>query len=176
MKIEPLEKEHVAEAVRPIYEGIEKKSGRVNNMLKVMAHKPNVLGPFLEFYKQVWAPGALDPKIKELAYLRASIMNGCLYCSRAHTASAKRRGVTDEQGQALKEPGGSSRDIFTEHERAVLQFAEQLTAWPAAIQPADLENLGKFFDTEQIEELVLVIATANLTNRFNEGMKTPVDV
>jgi uncharacterized peroxidase-related enzyme len=176
MKIELLEKEHVAESVRPIFEGMEKKAGRVINMYKVMAHKPNVLAPFLEFYKQVWAPGTLDPKIKELAYLRTSIMNGCTYCSRAHTASAKKRGVTDEQVQALKEPGGSSRDIFTEEERAAIQFAEQLTAWPAAIQPADLETLGKFFNIEQIEELVLTIATANLTNRFNEGMKVPVDV
>jgi len=176
MRIEPLEKEFAAESVRPIYEGIEKKSGRVNNMLKLMAHKPNVLGPFLDFYKQIWAPGALDPKVKELAYLRTSLMNGCTYCSRAHTTSGKRRGITDEQVQALKEPGGSSRDVFTEEERAALQFAEQLTAWPAAIQPADLETLGKFFNTEQIEELVLTIATANLTNRFNEGMKTPVDV
>ena len=176
MKIEPLEKEQASEVVRPIFEGMEKKAGRVLNMYKVMAHKPNVLQPFLDFYKQVWAPGALDPKIKELAYLRTSLMNGCTYCSRAHTASAKRRGVTDEQVQALKEPGGSGRDIFTEEERAAIQFAEQLTAWPAAIQPADLETLGKFFNIEQIEELVLIIATANLTNRFNEGMKTPVDV
>ena len=57
-----------------------------------------------------------------------------------------------------------------------IQFAAQLTAWPAAIQAADLETLGKFFNTEQIEELVLAIATANLTHRFNEGMKTHVDV
>lgn len=78
--------------------------------------------------------------------------------------------------QALKEPGGSGREVFTEEERAALKFAEQLTAWPAAIQPADLETLGKFFNIEQIEELVLAVATANLTNRFNEGMKTPVDV
>ena len=84
--------------------------------------------------------------------------------------------MTDEQVQALKEPGGSSREVFTEEERAALQFAEQLTAWPAAIQPADLEYLEKFFNVDQIEELVLAISTANLTNRFNEGMKTPVDV
>ena len=74
-----MEKEHAAETVRPVYEGLEKKSGRVINMFKVMAHKPDVLGLFLEFYKQVWAPGALAPKIKELAYLRTSIMNGCTY-------------------------------------------------------------------------------------------------
>ena len=72
MKIEPLEKEHAAEAVRPIFEGMEKKTGRVLNMYKVMAHKPNVLAPFLEFYKSVWAPGALDVKIKAPAqYERA---------------------------------------------------------------------------------------------------------
>ena len=79
MKITPLEKEQAPDSVRPIYEGLEKKTGRVINMFKVMAYKPNVLGPFLEFYKQVWAPGALSPKLKELAYLRTSLMNGCEY-------------------------------------------------------------------------------------------------
>ena len=76
MKIEPLEKTQATESVRPIYE----KLGRgMLNMFKVMAHRPNVLGPFLEFYKQVWAAGTLSPKIKELAYLRTSVMNGCEY-------------------------------------------------------------------------------------------------
>lgn len=79
MRIEPLEKHQAAESVRPIYDLLEKKSGRVINFFKVMAHKPNVLGSFLDFYKQVWAPGALPPKIKELAYLRTSLMNGCEY-------------------------------------------------------------------------------------------------
>ena len=79
MKIAPLEKNQVAEAAKPIYDALEKKLGRVINFFKVMAHKPNILGPFVEFYNQVWAPGALSPKIKELAYLRASIMNGCEY-------------------------------------------------------------------------------------------------
>ncbi len=79
MKIEPLEKNQAVESVRSTYEALERKMGRVLNFFKVMAHKPNVLGPFLEFYTQVWAPGALSPKLKELAYLRASLMNGCDY-------------------------------------------------------------------------------------------------
>jgi len=84
--------------------------------------------------------------------------------------------VTDEQIQALKEPGGSARDVFSEDERAAVEFAEELTAWPASIRPADLDALGKYFNAEQIAELVFTIGTANLTNRINEGMKTPVDV
>ncbi len=79
MKIEPLEKSRAAESARPVYDALEKKMGRVINFFKVMAHKPKVLGPFFEFYTQVWADGALSPKIKELAYLRTSLMNGCEY-------------------------------------------------------------------------------------------------
>jgi len=79
MKIAPLEKNQIGESAKPVYEALEKKLGRVLNFFKVIAYKPNVLGPFVEFYGQVWAPGALSPKIKELAYLRTSIMNGCEY-------------------------------------------------------------------------------------------------
>jgi uncharacterized peroxidase-related enzyme len=176
MNVKPLDKNEAAESVRPIYDGLEKKMGRVLNFFKMIAHKPKVLSPFLEFYEEVWAPGALSAKIKEFAYLRTSLMNGCDYWSRAHTASAKRQGVTDEQIQALKEPGGSSRSVFSDEEKAAIKFAETLTAWPASVQQSDLDELGKRFSTEQIAELVLTIGTANLTNRINEGMKTPVDV
>ncbi len=79
MKVQPLEKSQAAESVRSVYDGLEKKKGRVLNFFKMIAHRPNVLGPFLEFYGQVWAPGPLSPKIKELAYLRTSLMNGCEY-------------------------------------------------------------------------------------------------
>ncbi len=84
--------------------------------------------------------------------------------------------MTDDQIQALKEPGGSGRGVFNEEEREVIRFTEKLTAWPGAIQQADLDALGKHFKTGQIAELVLTVGTANLTNRFNEGMRTPVDV
>ena len=84
--------------------------------------------------------------------------------------------MTEDQIQALKEPGGSRRDLFSAEERAAIQFAERLTAWPASINQTDLDALGEHFNPEQIAELVLTVATANLTNRVNEGMRTPVDV
>jgi len=51
-----------------------------------------------------------------------------------------------------------------------------LTAWPASVQQDDLDAIGRHFNAEQIVELVLIIATANFTNRVNEGLRTPVDV
>ena len=53
---------------------------------------------------------------------------------------------------------------------------KKLTGYPGGIDEQDVEALGKHFDKEQIVELVVTAATANFTNRINEGLKTPVDV
>lgn len=79
MKIQLLEKSEVPEAARRVYDALEKKMGRVPNFFKMMAHKPEILEPFLEFHDRFWGKDALPPKIKELVYLRSSIMNGCGY-------------------------------------------------------------------------------------------------
>jgi alkylhydroperoxidase family enzyme len=76
----------------------------------------------------------------------------------------------------LKEPGGWKTSVFTPDQQAAIHFAEQLTGYPDGVDEHDLDALGKHFDQEQIVELVATIATANLTNRINEGLKTPVDV
>ena len=79
MTIAPVEKDKAAESIRPIYENMEQKTGKVINFFKFMANKPDIIRTFLEFYKAVWAPGALSPKIKELGYLTASLYNHCEY-------------------------------------------------------------------------------------------------
>ncbi len=38
----------------------------------------------------------------------------------------------------------------------------------------DLDALGEHYDETQIVELVLAIATANWTNRVNDGLRTPL--
>jgi AhpD family alkylhydroperoxidase len=46
-------------------------------------------------------PGALDPLTKELIYVAVSVTNQCNYCIAAHTASAKKKGMTDAQFKEL---------------------------------------------------------------------------
>jgi alkylhydroperoxidase family enzyme len=78
MAIVPVKKES-ADAAKELYEALEKKMGKVLNFFGVMAHKPEVLKTFVPFYQAVWAEGDLPVKLKELAYLRTSILNGCEY-------------------------------------------------------------------------------------------------
>jgi hypothetical protein len=72
----------------------------------------------------------------------------------------KRRGVTDDQIAALKQPGGWKTSLFTPEQQAAIQFAERLTGYPGGVDENDIDALGKHFDQEQIVELAATIATA----------------
>ncbi|HEY8283557.1 MAG TPA: carboxymuconolactone decarboxylase family protein [Chloroflexota bacterium] len=79
MRIRLIEKDQGGALVRRIYDALEQQSGSVSNFTKMLAHKPEVLRAFNQLSSAVWAEEALSPKLKELAYLRTSILNGCAY-------------------------------------------------------------------------------------------------
>jgi AhpD family alkylhydroperoxidase len=85
--------------VRAVYDDImeTRQVDWVNNFWKALAVDPVTLRRTWESVKEVMAPGALDPLTKELLYVAVSVTNGCEYCIASHTASARKRGMTDEQ-------------------------------------------------------------------------------
>ena len=82
---------------RAVFDDIRKtrQSDFVNNFWRALAHDPRALRRTWESIKEVMAPGALDPLVKELLYLAVSVTNGCEYCISSHRASAKGKGMTD---------------------------------------------------------------------------------
>ena len=85
--------------VRAVYDDImaTRKTDWINNFWKAIAHDPATLKRAWESVKQVMAPGAIDAVTKELIYIAVSVTNQCDYCIAAHTASAKKKGMTDAQ-------------------------------------------------------------------------------
>ncbi len=83
--------------VRAVYDEIMKARGTdwVNNFWKALAHDPALLRRTWENVRQVMAPGALDPLVKEMIYVAVSATNGCEYCTYSHTAAARARGMND---------------------------------------------------------------------------------
>lgn len=55
----------------------------------------------------------------------------------------------------------------------MLRFTDLLTSYPGNIDDVDLDALGEHLDEEQIVELVIAVATADRTNRVNDGLRTP---
>lgn len=86
-----------APEVRAVYDDIMKTRGVdwINNFWKALANDPAGLRRTWEQVKQVMAPGALDPLVKEMVYVAVSATNGCEYCTHSHTAAARKKGMTD---------------------------------------------------------------------------------
>jgi AhpD family alkylhydroperoxidase len=83
--------------VREVYDDIMKTRGTdwINNFWKALANDPRELRRVWQNVKQVMAPGALDPLVKEMVYVAVSATNGCEYCTHSHTAAARKKGMTD---------------------------------------------------------------------------------
>jgi AhpD family alkylhydroperoxidase len=83
--------------VRAVYDDIMKTRSVdwVNNFWKALANDPAQLRRVWENVKQVMAPGALDPLVKEMVYVAVSATNGCEYCTYSHTAAARKKGMSE---------------------------------------------------------------------------------
>jgi alkylhydroperoxidase family enzyme len=77
--ITPLPKDKSASEVHGIYDALSKKFGKMPNIFGLMAHRPDVLRKFLQFESAVMEGGTIEPRYKELAYLKTSLTNGCEY-------------------------------------------------------------------------------------------------
>ena len=172
--IAPLEKNQAAASVQPIFDKLSHVFGRMPSFVGLMARVPDALTHFLPLYSAVIDQGLVEAKYKELAYLKTAQVNGCEYCFRAHSASGKKNGVTEDQIKALTFFGRSH--VFDQKEKAVLLYAERVTRGASALRPAALQELKQYFSDDQIVELTLTIAIANFTNRFNDAMLTTPDI
>lgn len=83
--------------VRAVYDDIMRTRGTdwINNFWKVLANDPPMLARLWTNVKQVMAPGALDPLVKEMVYVAVSATNGCEYCTYSHTAGARAKGMSE---------------------------------------------------------------------------------
>ncbi|MGL5362346.1 MAG: carboxymuconolactone decarboxylase family protein [Bosea sp. (in: a-proteobacteria)] len=78
-----------------------RKTDFVNNFWRALAHDPASLRRTWDSVRQVMAPGALDPLVKELIYVAVSVTNNCEYCIRSHTAAARAKGMSEAQFMEL---------------------------------------------------------------------------
>jgi uncharacterized peroxidase-related enzyme len=146
--------------------GLEAKAKQPNLFFRAMAHRPDVLKNFVPLYASIMGPGPVDRRVKELVYLACSYANRCAYCSHAHTAGAKKAGVTEPELQALKDEWD---EIFSEAERSAVRYAREMTRTADAM--ASRAGLAEHFSGEQVAEITLIVCMANFTNRFNNGLQ-----
>ncbi len=104
----PISESEATGKVKEVFEEIKnaRKITNVPNFWKYLANSPETLERTWSSLKQVMKEGALDSVTKELIYVAVSITNSCEYCTRSHTAAAKKKGATDEMVKEMIEVVG----------------------------------------------------------------------
>jgi AhpD family alkylhydroperoxidase len=115
----------------------------------------------------------LDPVLRELVRLRASILNGCAYCIDMHTKDARKAGEPEQRLYAVA--AWREAPFFSERERAALALTDAVTLVADTHVPADVyEEAARHFDTEQLAQLIWQIAAINVWNRVTMATRRTV--
>ena len=98
-----IEYQDASAEVRAVYDDImtTRKTDWINNFWKALANDPATLKRTWLDIKQIMAPGALDPLMKEMIYVAVSVTNQCGYCIASHTAAAQKKGMSDDMFREL---------------------------------------------------------------------------
>lgn len=156
-----------AEKIRPLFENLEKKLGAVPNVFRAMGHSPELLEAFMTLNGAL-GKTKLDAKLRELAYIKTSELNGCGYCKHYHDKGGQKAGLSERQ---IHETADSeTSDVYDDLQRDVMRYAEEVTRH-INVSDALLDRLRQKLSDREIVELAMTVGIANFTNRVTETLK-----
>lgn len=115
--------------------------------------------------------GPLDPVLRELVKIRASQLNGCLFCIDMHIHEALELGETQDRIFQLSAWRESS--LYTDAERAALAYTEAATELPSGVSDELWDEVAAAFKQEELAYLVGQVAMINSWNRIAAPSHTP---
>jgi AhpD family alkylhydroperoxidase len=114
------------------------------------------------------AQSGLSKTFIHLIKVRASLINGCAYCIRAHTKDALAEGETAQRLLSL-DAWEESPD-FTNEEKAILALTDEATLISnRGVSDAVFENAVKVLGKENVAHAIMAIACINAWNRIGRA-------
>jgi AhpD family alkylhydroperoxidase len=107
----------------------------------------------------------LDPPLRELVNLRASILNGCAYCVDMHTKDARKGGESEQRLYAVA--AWHEAPFFDDRERAALALTDAVTLISDGHVPREVwDQAAAHFEPPELAQLVWAITSINSWNRI----------
>lgn len=137
--------------------------------LNYSTHFPEAYNKLLELDTLVGSSG-LDNFLVHLVRLRASQINGCLFCIDIHTKQAIRDGEKPLRLHHL--PGWQESSLFSAKEKAALLWTEALTRLsPERTKDEIYQSVKSHFSDTELTKLTMLIALINALNCFGVGFR-----
>jgi uncharacterized peroxidase-related enzyme len=153
-----------------LYAEIQKKRGKLSNILRVHSLNPKALQAHLDLYLSIlFDASGLTRAEREAIAVVVSSVSGCTYCIRHHGGALsqywKDRSKVDRLASDFRTVELSDR------ERAMLAYAEKLTQAPASMEEDDVVALRAVgFSDADILSINLIASYFNFVNRIALGL------
>ena len=147
--------------------------GFIPNMYANMANAPGVLSTYLHGYGLFRSESGLKPAEQEVVFLAVSQVNGCHYCTAAHSMIAeKMSGVPADVLQAIRaQTALPDAKLATLYATTVAMLKSHGMPSPQTVQ----SFLDAGYQERDLMYIVLAIAVKTLSNFSNHLFATPVD-
>ena len=171
--VQPLAADADTEVAR-LAEFFNETLGYCPNSVLTMQRRPAIAQAFINLNKAVMDNQAgVTSELKRLIGYVTSRVAGCQYCQ-AHTIrAAQRYGGSDERLDAIWE--FRSSPLYSDAERAALEFAIAASSIPNAVDDEIASNLREHWDDGEIVEILGVVALFGYLNRWNDSMGTTLE-
>jgi len=148
--------------------------GFVPNSLLTMQRRPKMVTGFGALTRAVMDPeGPVDLGFMRLVAHFASRAAGCRYCEAHSLVAAGIHGVAQEKLDAIWDYRRS--ELYTEAERAALDFALAAGSVPNAVDAELFGRMRRHWSEEQIVQILGAVCLYGFLNRWNDSMATDLE-
>ncbi len=158
---------------REILETAQKQVGFIPNMYANMVNVPGVLSTYLHGYALFREDSGFTPSEQEVVFLAISQINGCKYCTAAHSMLAdKFSGVPASILQEIRD----SQPISDSRLAALFALTQDMVKNLGKPTPSKIETFFEAgFNEHQLLNIILAIAVKVLSNYSNHAFGTEID-
>lgn len=115
----------------------------------------------------------ISPRFRELGMSRAGFARGSQFVFSQHCKSLRAVGFSEEQIAAI--PGWASSDLFTEPERAVLAYTDDLVLSGGRVADSTFDVLKRHLSDEEILELTYCTCTYEMHATMCRALRLEYD-
>jgi uncharacterized peroxidase-related enzyme len=171
--MQPVSLDSVPEDIQERFIHYKNTRGFTPNSIQTMVRRPNIVRAFMQLNQAILYEGSVSEELKMLVSLISSQVAGCRYCQ-AHMANlSKIYEASQEKIASVWE--FETSDLFSDAERAALRLAYFGAMSPSQATADHFAEVYKYFDEEQVVEIVASLSLFGFLNRWNDTMATELE-
>lgn len=154
----------------------EQRFGAIPNFVKALANNPEICKPIVDFMLESLRPGQIDWGLRELLVLSMLRGTNTDYGVAHHERLARDLGVSPERIADVKADAWRQSPHFTDPERTLLEFVEQVAVDANDVGDDLWARLNAQWRTEQIVEVSMTVTTFLMIGKMGDalGVDDPV--